>query len=448
MSELEDRLGRVLTDAADRAPRASAGLAATVETRHRRRRARTTALLAAAAVVVVIGGAGAAVNAVRTSAAPQPAVGATDRATDRATDKATGRAEPPADVIPPPIEKVWPQAVRTIPAKLPDGRDYYPQLLLDDRTLLVMTGVMDGSRQFLWRYDLDSGSPTRVAEIPPTKGSAIFADGVAAGGGNIVWWASYKEPGKDRVARIWTVPVRGGTPRPVTDVPLGNVMKQGHINGLTVAGQDVIFAYEKGGVYRVPLSGGQMQPVKGAERQHILQWPWVGTHQGKNIFAKLFNAETGERRDAVLTADEEVRCGVDRCAGMKVRSQVVRREPVRNRSGKEVKCGTRPCPKTMRVETILRRFVRDRDGSRERELPANFQLGDDAGLERFFKVNLMGPGNLSVLSLYDADTGQFADLGIRRDAEGVRRIPDGGLDRLMTYPIKNEMYVLDLATIK
>ncbi|WP_326819849.1 hypothetical protein [Streptosporangium sp. NBC_01756] len=427
MSKLEDRLSSVLADAADRAPRASAGLAATVETRHRRRRARTTALLAAAAVVVVIGGAGVAVNAVRTSAAPQPAVGA--------TDKATNRAEPPVDVIPPPIEKVWPQAAHKIPAKLPDGRDYNPQLLLDDHTLLVLTRVMDGKRQFLWRYDLDSGQPTRIAEIPPTKGLTIGAYGVAAGGGNIVWWTLSKE----KVAWIWTVPVRGGTPRPVTDVPLGNVMKQGHLNGLTVAGQDVIFAYEKGGVYRVPLSGGQPQPVKGAERQHILQWPWVGTHQGKNVFAKLFNAETGERRDAVVKADEEVSCGVNRCTGTKMRY-------------KDVRCATGPCPgKTVRRLVPVGSFIRDRDGSGEKSLPDNGVV-PGVNLERFFMKHIFAPNRKTAVALYDVDTGKMADLGIRPDAKGRSSIPFNTplnrLDGLMTYKIGDRMYVLNLTTIK
>ncbi|MEV0418229.1 TolB family protein [Streptosporangium canum] len=436
MTDLEDKLSRVLSGAADRAPQASAGLTAAVKARHHRRRARAAAVLAAAAVVVVAGGAGTAVSALRATAAPQPATGA------------TGEATPSAGELPPPIEKVWPQAVHKIPAKLPDGRAYYPQLLLDDRTLLVMTGVPDGNRQFLWSYDLVTGEPMKIAEIPPTKGSAIFADDVAAGGGDIVWWASYKEAGGPRVARIWTVPAAGGRPRPVTDVPLGNVMKEGHINGLTVAGSDVVFAYEKGGVYRVPLSGGRPQPVKGAERHHVLQWPWVGVHHGKAIFSELLNAETGERRDAVLKAGEEVRCGVERCAGMAVQYRTVKVERPRDRSGKEIKCGTRRCPDTERVQTVLRRFVRDRDGSGERELPTDFQIGDDAGLERFFKVHVTGPGDQRILTLYDVDTGRSADLGIRPDAERRTGIPDGGLDRLMTYPIKDEMYVLDLAAIK
>ncbi|MFC6082110.1 TolB family protein [Sphaerisporangium aureirubrum] len=436
MTDLEDKLSRVLSGAAHRAPQAPAGLLATVKTRHRQRRARTAAVHAAAAVVLVAGGVGVAVRALGAAAEPHPAV------------STTGDAEPPADKIPPPVEKVWPQAVHKIPAKLPDGRAYYPQLLLDDRTLLVMTGVSDGKRQFLWSYDLRTGQPRQIAEIPPTKGSAIFADGVAAGSGSIVWWASYKEAGGPRVARIWTVPAAGGQPRPVTDVPLGNVMKQGHINGLTVTSSDVVFAYEKGGVYRVPLSGGSPQPVKGAEQHHILQWPWVGIHQGKAIFRELLNVETGERRDAVVKADEEVRCGVDRCTGVAVRYKTVKVKRPRDSSGKEIKCGTRRCPDTVQTQTILRRFVRDRDGSHERHLPSTFQQGDDASLERFFKVTLRGPGNQAVLTLYDADTGRSADLGVRPDAKGTMAIPDGGLDRLMTYPIKNEMYVLDLAAIK
>ncbi|MFC7646701.1 hypothetical protein ACFQX6_43725 [Streptosporangium lutulentum] len=112
-------------------------------------------------MVVVIGGAGTVVKNVRTSVVPQPAANATDEPTGKPTD----RAKPPADVIPPSIEKVWPQAVHKIPATLPDGRGYYPELLLDDRTLLVTTEIRE-KRRFLWSYDLNSGKPTRIAEIP------------------------------------------------------------------------------------------------------------------------------------------------------------------------------------------------------------------------------------------------------------------------------------------
>lgn len=430
MNDLGKELSRLLADAAERAPRAPAGLSATVKARHRRRRARSAALLAAVAVAVVIGGAGTVVKTLRTSAVPQPAA--------NATDKPTGMAKPPTDVIPPPIEKVWPQAVHKIPATLPDGRDYYPELLLDDRTLLVTTGIKGGKRRFLWTYDLHSGKPTRIAEIPPTKGSVSFADDIAAGGGNIVWWA-YKEAGKNRIAQIWTVPVRGGTPRPVSDVPMTNATKQlGQITDLTVVGKEVIFAYEKGGVYRVPLSGGRLQPVKGAERQHILRWPWVGTHRAMDDFLRLFNAETGERRDAVAAADEEVRCGVIRCTGMKVRYE-------------KVPCAVESCADKMKKErVVLRSFVRDRDGSGERPLPAATDLygPTDLALERFFKQILRGPRGESVMALYDVETGRTVDLGLRVDARGFMSLPQSGRDALMTYRIGDQMHVLDLSTIE
>ncbi|MER6173081.1 hypothetical protein [Streptosporangium sp. NPDC001681] len=417
MTDIEEKLTRVLATAADQVPRRTPyELSEVVGARYRRRRARPAALLAAVAVLVVAGGAGAAVRALGARAVPEPAVNATG------TPGPTPRPEPePAEKLPPRIERVWPRALHKIPAKLPDGREYHPQLLLDDRTLLVMTGVSDGTRQFLWTYDLASGRPTRIAEIPPTRGSAIFADGVAAGGGNIVWWASYKKPGGQRVARIWTVPTGGGRPRQVTDVQLENVMKQGHIRALAVVGSDVVFSRESGGVYRVPLRGGEPRAVPGTEGRHLLQWPWVGRHTKHTdpsklvAFSELFNVETRKRRDAVVRPGESfVRCGVNLCSG------------------------------TMPPEGELpRRFVRDRDGSRERALPRNVQLGDDPGLERFFKlINQKG------VALYDMVTGRSADLGIRPAKDGSTEIPDGGLDRLMTYRIGDRMHVVDLAAIR
>ncbi|MFC7646700.1 hypothetical protein ACFQX6_43720 [Streptosporangium lutulentum] len=271
---------------------------------------------------------------------------------------------------------------------------------------------------------------------PLTKGSQSFADDIAAGGGNIVWWA-FKEAGRNQVAQIWTVPVRGGTPRPVSDVPMGNATKQlGRITDLTVVGKNVIFAYEKGGVYRVPLSGGQMQPVKGAERQRILQWPWVGDHRAGNGFLKLFNAETGERRDAVVAADEEVRCGVIRCTGVKVRYE----------KG-QVTCTAKPCAgKVEEKRVILRSFVRNRDGSGERPLPDTAPF--DLNFERFLKQILHGPKGENVVALYDVETGRMADLGLRPDTKGRIGIPQSRLDALMAYTIGDKAYILDLSTIE
>ncbi|MEU4536317.1 hypothetical protein AB0G15_15775 [Streptosporangium sp. NPDC023825] len=421
MTDIEDKLSRVLAGAADQVPeRARIRLSAAVRARRRPRRA-PAALLAAAAVVVVAGGAGTAVRALGPPAVKQPAVSATD------AQGPTPQPPPAPEEKPPPIERVWPGALHKLPAKLPDGRAYYPQSLLDDRTMLVMTGRSDGARQFLWTYDLEGGGPRRIAEIP-TRNSTLYAEGVTAGGGDVVWWASYKESGRQRVARIWTVPVGGGTPRKVADVPLEDIMRKGHIGKLEVVGRDVVFSLESGGVYRVPLRGGEPRAVPGAEGRYLLRWPWVGLHLDRDnpriqgnvtnlvVFAKLFNVETGARRDAVVKPEEKfVRCGIDRCYGQSLPT------------------GAGP-----------RNFVRDRDGSRERVLPPEIQLGDDPGLERFYKRAPVTGG----VFLYDLVTGTSADLGVRGKKMGITPLPDGGFDRLMAYRVGKRMYVVDLAAIR
>ncbi|MEV0752586.1 hypothetical protein [Streptosporangium sp. NPDC050280] len=413
MTEIEDKLSRVLSVAAEQVPeQARIRLSAAVGERRRPRRA-PAALLAAAAVIVVVGGAGTAVRTLGTSAAPQPAVNATG------TQKSTPPPAPvPKEKLPPPIERVWPQALHKIPARLPDGRVYYPQLLLDDRTLLVRSGASGGKKQFLWSYDLESGRPRRIAEIP-TRNSMTFVDDVTASGGNIAWWTWYKEPGRQRVAQIWTVPVGGGTPRKVTDLPPKKV------RAMEVVGRDVVFSNESG-VYRVPLRGGEPRAVPRTAGQHLLRWPWVGRDIPRDTatwndsamltrFGELFNVETGERRGAVVKPHENfVSCGINRCYGQSL--------PV----------GSEP-----------RKFVRDRDGSRERTLPFDVQI-DDPGLERFYKRMPIDGG----VFLYDLATGTSADLGVRRNKQKTTTVPDGGFDRLMAYRVGEEMYVVDLAAIR
>ncbi|WP_440071293.1 TolB family protein [Streptosporangium sp. OZ121] len=414
MTDIEDKLTRVLAGAADQVPeQARTRLSAAVRARRRPRRA-PAALLAAAAVVVVAGGAGTAVRVLGSPAVKQPAVNATD---------AQGPMPQPTlkpEEKPPPIERVWPQALHKLPVKLPDGRAYIPQLLIDDRTLLVKTAKGDGRRQFLWSYDLESGRPRRIAEIPAGNSTSPSQD-VAAGGGNIVWWTSYKEPGRQRVVRIWAVPVGGGSPRKVTDVSLDVTRKGRHIQALEVVGSDVVFTRDGFGVYRVPLRGGEPRAVPGTEGQYLLRWPWVGHHTDRDApdrhvdFSELFNVETGERRGAVVKPDENfVFCGVDRCSGQRVPK------------------GSDP-----------RAFVRDRDGSGERTVPFDVRVFD-SGMERFYLRMPMEGG----IFLYDLLTGTSSDLGIQRDKRGGMRIPDIGFDRLITYQLGEKMYVVDLAAIK
>lgn len=86
-----------------------------------------------------------------------------------------------------------------------------------------------------------------------------------------------------------------------------------------------------------------MTAVPGAERHHIKSWPWVGTPGdytpgNEASFLEMVNAETGETSRAVVHEGESrVRCGVLTCVGVR---------PDRTA------------------------FMRLRDGTRERDLPA------------------------------------------------------------------------------
>ncbi|MER5648160.1 hypothetical protein [Streptosporangium sp. NPDC002524] len=414
MTDIEDKLTRVLAGAAEQVPeRARAGLSAAVRARRRPRRA-PAALLAAVAVAAVAGGAGTAVRTLDSPDAPdsrQPAVNATS----------TSVRSPAPEENPPPVEQVWPQAVHKVPARLPDGRTYVPQSLLDDRTLLVMTEAGKKTKQSLWTYGLESGRVRRIAEILPKSaaislvpGSMTSSHQVAVGGGNIAWWGSYRKPGGQRVARIWTVPVGGGTPRKVADVPLASAAGKDHIKALEVVGPDVVFSSENSGVYRVPLRGGEPRTVPGTEGRNLLRWPWVGRDSERAVFAELFDAETGERRDAVIRPGEKsVDCGITRCHG--------RRES--GESGRSL-------------------FVRDRDGSRERALPTGVLAGSTSRLERFYLKHIKGD-----LALYDLVTGVSADLDLRRATTRNMTLADAGFGWL-SYQIGQKRYVVNLTAIK
>lgn len=392
--ELEDDLHRLLTRAADRAPRAPSGFPARIVTRSRRRRARGRGLLAAAAVVLVVGGIGV---TVRDGAGPDTA----RHPAPSPVPTTTASARPAL------VERVWPEAVWKIPVKLPGGRKGRPQIFLDDRTLLLETWESHEKADALYAYDLETGEARRITAIRTPKG--VFASGYAVGAGRIVWQTI--EGGR---TRFWSAPVEGGDPVAVaTDREV-----RGRGDELTVVGDRIAFSLLEGGVFTLPLGGGSVEAVPGADRHHILRWPWVGTPgeytpDGETSFEELLNAETGETSRAVVRPGErDVRCGVTTCTGTSPEG---------------------------------RPFSRLRDGSGERDLPdSTYGLAAD----RFMTVRLPPPSGGQVL--LDLATGRAADLGFRTDAEGrsIHVQPGIGDGRLVSFELDGQYVVIDLARIR
>ncbi|MEU4231832.1 hypothetical protein AB0F17_46695 [Nonomuraea sp. NPDC026600] len=399
MSDIEERLSRTLGHAAERAPRLAAPAAERLETGYRRRRQRSQALLAAASVVVLAGGVVVGLQAVGDGKA-LPAADPSE--VPSAMISAATTAEP--------IEKLWPQAVWKMPVKDSQGRELRPVALTDDGTLLVKAWHKVEEPEALYLYDLAGGDLRKIADIPASKKTGIAAN-FSMGEGVVAWWTSTKTS-----VRLWAAPLTGGEARQVAEHKTRDDM----IDSLAVAKGAIVFSVMKGGVFSVPVEGGQVTPIDRGTSLHLLSWPWAGspgTWSPKDgaPFTHLVNLETGQTSDAAPARQGE----------------------------KLLACGVRSCLSTM--GNGGRAFTRARDGSEEQEVPTGYQIPEPPSQSRFYVRNLRSdaPG----LGLYDLKTGTLADLGIRNEAsQGEVPVADRA-GRMMTYRIESGRYVIDLSRI-
>ncbi|MEV0199570.1 hypothetical protein [Nonomuraea sp. NPDC050691] len=384
MNDLEEALRRTLAGAAGQAPHAPITLTGTVETRYRRRRNRTRAALAAAAVVALVGGATFALK------------GGTPRAMP---------ATPPTGTLPPPIEKVWPRAIHDIPARLPDGHAFRPYQFIDERTLLVTPEYETKLPDAVYAYDVRTGATRKITDLP--DGTALYPDGLVAGGGRVMWWTV---PGNGR-GQLWSAPLSGGPPHLVASLP----MDDGGVDAMAVVGEQIVFSVQEGGVFTVPFRGGTVKPVKGGGDSHLLPWPWIGrpgmaSADGEPMFGTIRNVKTGETDTAFTRpGDEMVRCDRDICVGWTARGA----------------------------------FTRLRDGSHERPDPCaeRPQLVTPG---RFCPELVRGRGPAREI-LHDRKTGRSAVMGNARSSMlGI--VPNMG-QKLMFYTVQGRMRVVDLTKI-
>ncbi|MFI9552573.1 hypothetical protein [Nonomuraea endophytica] len=387
---LEDELRSTLGHAAERAPHAPQGLPAHIANRSRRRRIRANVLMAAVAVVVIAGGAAVALRG-EPRQHPIPAIRPTP------TPARITEAEP--------VEKVWPTAVTKIPGKLRGGAKIRPLRLIGDRSVLFETWASHEKANAIYAYDLEARTSRKITNIRTPKG--VYADNWTIGTGRVFW--STIESG---VTGLWSVPLDGGTTERLATVP-------GRVEAMAMAGDRLAFSViDGGGVSTIPLGGGKVEAVRGAERHHILSWPWAGTPSeytpnGETSYEEIVNAETGETSRAVVRAGEtRVRCGVLTCVGAR---------PDRTA------------------------FMRLRDGSQERDLPEAPMFG--LAHDRFMTVHFdRAAGGQALL---DLATGRTGDIGMRPgDDGGMPAVYLGsGDDRLVAYPLRGEYVIIDLSKI-
>ncbi|CNF51591.1 Uncharacterised protein [Mycobacterium tuberculosis] len=400
--ELDTAVRGALTAAAREAPAVPAGLLERVEAGHRRRRRRRTGA-AALAVAVVLGGTGAAGALLRSGDRPPPAAAAGELKPVPRTGLGT----------PVKVRDRWPDAVRSVPGRLPNGRELHPVELLDGDRLVGATWSALQRPDKLWSYDLGTGRAGVITDIVVPRGSKIFASDFAIGGDRVIWWLSYRVDGRDTV-EIWAAPIAGGAAHKIAGMPGSDV------STLLVDGDTIVWGMS-GGVYQMPLSGGVPAKIPGSGGFGIISWPWLGSpaspgrEAGDIEYRSLWNVRTGERRKALLAPfTAPWSCGVVWCVA------------------------GRP---------DLGTAVQRRDGKAGRVLPDGFMaFMTGVVYGRFVPYLPDGPATKNHV-LYDADTGTLLDTGIRRGNE-VMGPGRNDRDPQHFFVHENGTMLLDLSKIR
>ncbi|QKW35515.1 hypothetical protein HUT06_16960 [Actinomadura sp. NAK00032] len=407
--ELGTALRGALATAAREAPAVRPGLLETVEAAHRGRRRRRVSA-AALAAAVLLGGTGAVGAAVRSGDGPPPVA-------------APGALKPlsAADLgTPVKVRERWPDAVRSVPGRLPDGQTLHPVALLDGDVLVGETWASLQLPDQLWSYDLGSGRAKLITDLVAPRGTKIYPSDFTVARGQVVWWQSYRADGRD-TAEVWGAPLAGGAARKITGLP-GN-----GVSTLLIDGDTVVMGMGDA-VYRAPLAGGAPVKVTGSDGFEIVSWPWIGpasrkTGLGGITFKSLRNVVTGERRDARLAPFKGAwSCGVTWCVGGPASGVTYHRD--------------------------LKGAVQRRDGKAGRLLP-----GDPGGAVpeliygRYIPYVPDVPAKKKTHLLYDVESGALLDTGIRRTNEAMGS-PRNDRDPQHFFTTKSGTMLLDLSKIR
>ncbi|MCC5578503.1 hypothetical protein IMZ11_23020 [Microtetraspora sp. AC03309] len=240
-----------------------------------RHRVRVRAALAVTGIVAVAFGVTAVVRAAqRTDVAGPGAASATPGAPERAADDAARQGEG--------ARTVWPGAVASMPKKSADGFSYRPVTALGPTEILLTAEPSLERPERLEVYDTKTGR-SRVLTTMAPGGEGYIAQNAEVGEDFIVWYGR-KPSIPERWADFWVVPRQGGDPIRVGEVT-GDLAE---IDRFGVTGDHVVWSVRIGGVYRMPIGGGEAEKIPGTDGLWLASWPWA-----RNVPAES-DIETGQ----------------------------------------------------------------------------------------------------------------------------------------------------------
>jgi hypothetical protein len=262
MTTIEQELGQAIEDETGRIQEAGPDFFAAVDARirHRRRQRRATTAALAVGLAAAVGAGVIAAPGWRTSTVEMPPttqlapVFGPDRLPnfDRLSD----------------VAKVWPNAVRTLPRRLPNGADYVVRAVLPEGRYLILEWRPYSAGFTLEHptvFEPATGALRRLADPSAMVGFTL----AGVSGANAVWVTSDPETFADE---IWTAPLAGGPARKLIRLPNVTPDKV-FVDGFTIAGDYVMWhaerevvregtkVGEKLGIFRIPIAGGSVTPV-------------------------------------------------------------------------------------------------------------------------------------------------------------------------------------------
>ncbi|GIJ64203.1 hypothetical protein [Virgisporangium aurantiacum] len=235
--------------------------------------------------------------------------------------------------------EAWPDAVATLPNRLPDGGIYRIVAMLPDNRYLVLTGPKPANFQdfpangFLDAkvaiFDAGRNTVTVLTDPNASAGTSSYFNVYAGTVGDHAMWYAYATRDQKEEREIWSAPLSGGSPRKLvtltadepTDVADAfSVTHSGVVWRLPTPG----FRHGPGqsderktvGFYRIGPTGGTPELVPGSEGFTPAAVAGWFTSDRELANGNLWNLTTGERRAWTRNpAVVEMRCGPLWCGG-------------------------------------------------------------------------------------------------------------------------------------
>lgn len=317
-------------------------------------------------------------------------------------------------------EAVWPDAVRRVPERLPDGSDYTVADTTDgDDLLVVPVGRAAGPLLF----NPDSGAVREVATAAVTNGlSQPRVTAARVAGDRVVWFLEGRRNG--RTAReAWLAQLAGGAATKLADLPA--------ISGFPVLAGDSMIWEEFGPgqgqddvkIRRLSLRGGPIAEVPGSRGYWLSTIPgWITSQYPGTPFGEpertgeLVEVATGKRYR--WKANEEmvgtVACGPTWCAGAGVGEEVAVQDldgghfvSLKERGGLEPGFGGR-----LAIGNVGSRWVVWDRGTGRAAVLERKPIGDP--FSRQSELLLQGMSSRSPVQVWQAPDGTFKLLDLKR----------------------------------